>query len=57
MQKSDKSLWAYLGTMFMIAGLALAVLPGCGDDTEDSDSDSSFDSDSDSRDSLIMEVE
>jgi hypothetical protein len=34
--------------MFMIAGLALAVLPGCGDDTEDSDSDSSFDSDSDS---------
>lgn len=46
MQKSNKSLWAYLGTMFMIAGLALAVLPGCGDDTEDSDS--RFDSDSDS---------
>jgi hypothetical protein len=44
MRKSGKSFWAYLGTMFLVAGLALAVLPGCGDDTVDSDSDSEFDS-------------
>lgn len=46
MRKNDSSFWTYLLTTFLAAGLALAILPGCGDDTEDSDSD--FDSEFDS---------
>jgi hypothetical protein len=48
MRKNDSSFWTYLLTTFLAGGLALAILPGCGDDTEDSDSDSRFDSDFDS---------
>jgi hypothetical protein len=46
MRKTDSSFWNYLLTTFLAAGLALALLPGCGDDTTDSDSD--FDSQFDS---------
>jgi hypothetical protein len=54
MRKASSSVWVYLLTAFAAVGLAVAVLPGCGDDTrdddDDSDSESQYipDSDSDS---------
>jgi hypothetical protein len=49
MRTTDSSFWTYLLTTFVAVGFAFAVLPGCGDDTTDSDSDSDFDSQFDSR--------
>jgi hypothetical protein len=33
MRNSGHSIWAFLLTVFAAVGLAVAVLPGCGDDT------------------------
>jgi hypothetical protein len=46
MRKTEGSVWLYLFAAFAAVGIAVAVLPGCGDDTtdEDSDTDSQYES-------------
>jgi hypothetical protein len=46
MRKASSSVWVYLFTTFAAVGLAVAVLPGCGDDTRDDDSDTESESES-----------
>ena len=32
---NTKSIWAFLLTMFLAVGTAVAILPGCGDDNDE----------------------
>ena len=48
MQRKGNSIWTFLVMAFTAVALAAVALPGCGDDTTDSDSDTESDSASDS---------
>jgi hypothetical protein len=48
-RRKNVSFWKFLLTTFAAVTFTVVLLPGCGDDTVDSDSDSEFDSQFDSQ--------